>query len=281
MSSQQPDSKRQKRSGHDEAAPEPIAFGGPMYDEATARKMLEEVEDVVAKYVGNGELESGFDPDDAELDNVYWLDDDTGGYVTPMMYFADKCDEKMCGYLISRGASTTKVAGGCTPMHAAAHGGHLQVCKLLQANGAGDDIRRESPDGLTPFHEAIGNGHDELARWLVLEGALCADANSEEVQGDRIPRMLHPEDARACERLVEWAKEVTQSHSALVSFLLGTLPRAPDKAKDQNFTLQYLSGHRGVRKHIGDFVGLEVTKAKQFRILRSVVEVLPSYFEFD
>ena len=58
-------------------------------------------------------------------------------------------------------------------------------------------------------------------------------------------------------------------------FLLGTLPPAPDKK--QSRTLQCLSGHPGVRKHIGTFVGLEVTKAKQLRILRNVVDVLPSF----
>ena len=58
-------------------------------------------------------------------------------------------------------------------------------------------------------------------------------------------------------------------------FLLGTLPPAPDK--DQSCTLQCLSGHAGVRKHIGDFVGLEITKGKQLRILRSLKEQLP-YF---
>ena len=44
-------------------------------------------------------------------------------------------------------------------------------------------------------------------------------------------------------------------------------------------TLQCLSGHPGVRKHIGDFVGLEVTKGKHLRILRNVVDVLPSLIE--
>jgi hypothetical protein len=59
-------------------------------------------------------------------------------------------------------------------------------------------------------------------------------------------------------------------------FLLGTLPPAPDK--DQSCALlQCLSGHPGVRKHIGDFVGLEITKGKQLRILRQVVDVLPSF----
>ena len=42
MSSHEPLNKRQKR-GDEEDASEIIAFGGPMYDEATARKMLQEV----------------------------------------------------------------------------------------------------------------------------------------------------------------------------------------------------------------------------------------------
>ena len=118
-----------------------------------------------------------------------------------------------------------------------------------------------------------------MARWLVLEGALCADSSSEEIEGNRIiPEScgVHTRNilSRRLKRLVEWAEEVAQSHSALVVFLLGTQPRAPDK--DQNRTLQWLGGHSGVRKHIGDFV-VEVTKAKQLHILRSVVRVLPSY----
>ena len=77
----------------------------------------------------------------------------------------------------------------------------------------------------------------------------------------------------AYKRLVEWAKEATQTHSAVVTFLGGTLPPAPDT--DQSGILQYLSGHPGVRQHIGDFVGLKVTKRKQLRILRNVVDTLP------
>ena len=81
----------------------------------------------------------------------------------------------------------------------------------------------------------------------------------------------------SCKRLVGWAKEVTQSHSALVLILLGTLPPAP--GKDQSCILQCLSGQPGIRKHIGDFVGLKVTKGKHLRILRQVVDVLPSFIK--
>ena len=169
------------------------------------------------------------------------------------------------------------------PKYAAAHGGHLEVCMFLQANGASYPIWKEHPlSGWTPFHAAVYNGHDELVRWLVLQDALRANANFEEIEGDRIfseacGGHIRNRISTSCQRLVEWAKEVTQSHSTLVTFFLGTQPRDPDK--DQNRTLQWLSGHPGVRKHIGDFVGLEVTKEKHLRILRQVVDVLPSFIK--
>ena len=103
--------------------------GGPMYDEATARKMLEEVVLISAEDNEYGEeAVIGFDPDDAALDNVY---DEVDGFldVTPMTHFAKKGDAKMCRYLASRGASTTKVVAGRPryPMYVAALEGHLEV----------------------------------------------------------------------------------------------------------------------------------------------------------
>ena len=281
----EPQSKRQKRSGDEKEAAEIIAFGGPMYDEATARKMLKEAVLVPAEFRGSGEGVIGFDPDDAALDNIYAVKTDVfDGKITPMIHFARKGDGKMCRYLISRGASTTKTSELEYPlyaMYAAANHGYLDICELLYANGAQDDVRRDDGDGWTPFHVAAVTGQVEVMQWLTLHGALCADGSSEEIEKDRIYLDDSWRDgnmsviSRSCVRLVEWAKEVTQSHSALVNFLLGTLPPAP--GKDQSCILQYFSGHPGVRKHIGDFVGLEITKGKQLRILRQVVDVLPSY----
>ena len=284
-----PLSKREKYGGGDEKA-----FGGPMYDEATARKMLKEV---VLEAGANGEAPViGFDPDDAALDDAKYMYAMVGAFrrveMTPVMYFAHKGDAKMCRYLVSRGASTTKSRlDGLGPMYLAAQRGHLEVCKLLYENGASHDIWRENATyGWTPFHIAAHKGHDEVVRWLVLQGALCANGNSESLEGVRIfypkndrgngikdwRRPIRSLISRQCEQLVAWAKEVTQSHSAVVKFLLGTLP-PPDK--EQSCILQCLSGHPGVRKHIGDLIGLEVTKGKQLRILRSVVDVMPSFIE--
>ena len=171
-------------------------------------------------------------------------------------------------------------------MAIAARRGHLEVCKFLHANGASHDIWKEGTGNWTPFHSAAFHGHDELVRWLVLQGALCADGSSEEIETDR-DHLVYPElcfgneskFSSSCELLVEWAEEVTQSHSSVMIFLLGMLPPAPNKT--QSRIIQDLSGHPGVRKHIGDFVGLEVTKGKHLRILRKVVDVVPSLMRID
>ena len=159
--------------------------------------------------------------------------------MTAMTYFARKGDAKMCRYLISRGAETTKMddedAYPLFPMYEAAEEGHLDICKVLYENGASYHIWKEhSLYGWTPFHIAAHKGHDEVVRWLVLQGALCADSTSKEIEEGRVyfPGCTSWHSklkiSRTCDELVAWGKEVTQTHSALVMFLLGTLPPAPD-----------------------------------------------------
>lgn len=124
---------------------------------------------------------------------------------------------------------------------------------------------------------------DETVRWLVLRGALCVDDISEEVDEDCVigafqnlrNRGKSKTIVSVCNRLVEWAEDVTRAHSSLVAFLLGALPPAPNTDRSCCL-LQVLSGVPGVRKDIGDFVGLEVRKGKHLRILRQVVNVLPA-----
>ena len=66
---------------------------------ATARKMLKEVVRVSAEDNKYGEeAVIGFDPNDAALDDPYYIDVDVAGYLdtTPLIYFALKGDMKMC-----------------------------------------------------------------------------------------------------------------------------------------------------------------------------------------
>ena len=263
--------------------------GGPMYDEATARKMLKEVLLIDADseaYGGeghslfdHGDEVIGFDPDDAALDNVYEIETDFfGGWMTPLIYFARKGDLKMCGYLVSRGASTTKSSDvSLFPMKAAAQKGHLEICKLLYANGAQNDVRRRESDGSTSFTSAALYGHVKVVRWLTLHGALCADSNSKGVD-ERTLEGYHMNGPviLSCYHLIAWAEKITQSHYALITFLGGMLPPDPADA-GQRCILQCLSGHPGVRKNIGDYFGLKISKRKHLGILRSVVAVLPAF----
>jgi len=129
----------------------------------------------------------------------------------------------------------------------------------------------------TTFHEAAWQGQHGVVQWLTLNGALCTNDSSETLQKALIyprPNNNSPGISRSLQRLVEWAQKVTQSHSALFMFLLGTLPPARDMSRSR--IIQDLSDHPGIRKHIGDFVGLEVTKGKHLRILHQVVDVLSS-----
>ena len=244
-----------------------------MYDEATARKMLRDAP--VRPLGSDGEGDDGFDPDDAALDNDYRDKDYQFDQFTPLIYFTSEGDLKMIRYLISRGASTTKGTDIFpSPMHLAAREGSLDICKLLHANGAQDHVRLPDKYGWTPFHYAAHLEFDDFARWLVLHGALCHNDSSDVVDGDLIRgrnRCAGEKAYATCCRLVDWSKDILQSHSSMVIFLLGTLPPTPEK--DRGCILQCLSGHPGIRKNIADF-GLEVTNAKQLRILGSVVELL-------
>ena len=237
-------------------------LGGPMHDEATARKMLKAVPHVFDDFG-----KEGFRPVDAALDDVY-RDQKEDDVVTPLMYFAEKGDLEMCRYLISRGASTTKDVS-----YYAASKGDLSLFKLLYYNGAKHQLRT-GISHMTSFHCSAEEGRDEMVRWLVLHGALCADDDSEDIVGDmihnRFYRNLDRNIYRTCQRLVDWSKDVLQAHLSVITFLLGSLPD-----NGRGCILQCLSGHPGIRKQIGDFVGLEVTKAKRLRILQSVVKVLP------
>lgn len=55
------------------------------------------------------------------------------------------------------------------PLHAAAAGRHIEVCRLLLAAGA--DVNASQHAGYTPLHEAAGSGDVELAELFLSAGA--------------------------------------------------------------------------------------------------------------
>ena len=284
----EPQSKKQKIDESEEVYSD--ALGGPMYTEATARRILKGVVPFDGSMMvgGGGEPVVGFNPDDSALDDLYGLADFGDSCITPIIYFARQGDLKMCRYLVSRGPSTTKTSDDEStchrkhfwcPMYAAASPGRLDVCKFLYANGAQGDIRRINRAGWSPFIAALIDSHHELIRWLVLHGALCADERSDVIDVERLKLkggfVKSQNTHQSCGKLLEWAKERTRNHSSLLMFLRGTLPPS-DSNPGHSCILQNLSGHAGVRKQIAAFVRIECLTAKQLCILHQLTEILPS-----
>ena len=217
-----------KKQKHNEI----VAFGGPMDDEETARKKLEEV---------------GFDPD-RPVDSVSaipiegYADDD----YLPMSYFCAVGDLMMCRYLLSKGASTTQnwvddyddddeSKGGnlyCSPIFAAARGGHLDICKWLCEYGARGDIRLINDFHDSPLSNAIrkiryedeGGRLRQICRWLILNEALCPDDDGV-VCADHIEEAFggYSDDTIF---LRNWARDAIAEHDNFLVFLMGTFPHA-------------------------------------------------------
>lgn len=58
---------------------------------------------------------------------------------------------------------------GSTPLHLDAYNGHINVAKLLIAEGARVNIRTQ--DGITPLDWALRNGNRDVAELLITNGA--------------------------------------------------------------------------------------------------------------
>ena len=218
-----------KKQKHNEI----VAFGGPMDDEETARKKLEEV---------------GFDPDRLANSVSAIQIERYGDEYLPMSYFCAVGDLMMCRYLLSKGASITQSwvddydeddenEGGnvfCSPMYAAAFGGHLEICKWLCDHGARGDVRMINDFYGSPLHIAILKSHyggDEsgrinqrqICRWLILNEALCPDDDGV-VCEDHIGEALRGYKGTAF--LGNWARDAITEHDNFLVFLMGTFPPA-------------------------------------------------------
>ena len=180
----------------------------------------------------------------------------------------------MCRYLLARcGGDSRKTIHNrtCLPMYTAALHGHLNVCKWLSEHGgAKDDIRwrGKSFDGddstlQASLHERVkGLG---TAQWLILNGALCRDNDSGEIDQDIMRRDLQPYkpyyglkwiDRRP--KLLSWAQEAVMIHSNFLVFLRGTLSPTNFAGVGSKYqsTLKVFSDKPGIMELIADYAGV-------------------------
>ena len=278
---QKPEAKKQRMLTEAE-------LGGPIEDEETAREKLKKV---------------GFDPDDIHeakfvlvpdgIDANRW-DANPIWDVNPICHFAGAGDLKMCRYLVTRGATTRDSAGvgdevvdeiEWFPMRAAAQNGMKHVCEWLYHHGARDDISRVTDEGDCPLISALDpwmhpNRDIETAQRLILHGAIPVDKEGIQCASFmydvfRIPGSnvylgsLHRFEER--KRLLQWAENVCDDHTAFNTFLHGTLSRISNKERPLS-PARFLEGHEGLRKKIADYVG--VITGRNLRRVRGTVEPL-------
>ena len=228
--------KKQKRD-ETEAAMLMARLGGPMEDEATARKKLRD---------------AGFDPDSPQLLQTRTLVEvdgsDFDNYHIPMTHFCRVGDLKMCRYLLSKGAFATQAWNDDedaddvnimpSPMVAAAQGGQVHICKWLCEHGGRGDIRLTNNYYFSPLCNALMfegltlhadsariRRQRETYRWLIMNEALCPheDGNVDKIL---IGEAFWSEGAvDEGPHVLGWAEGAVQTYDGFMMFLMGTSRR--------------------------------------------------------
>ena len=261
--------------------------GGPIEDDETARQKMRDakvyeggVDGVIGEYVG-------FDPDNVGDVKIINSKD-----IKPMGYFAMKGDLPMMRWLYVNGADTQDldVADYFPMLMAVTNGGkaknnsaRMEVCKWLFAHGAAKDIKRRSHNGASPLciFFPFSNQRD-LNRWLILNGALCKDVESGELDveiawqdlGVRYGRNSNSFKERKA--LLEWANDLHRPRTSFFLFLSGahSAPQHAYSTRRSTSPLRILSGKSGVMELIGDYVGF--VRGREARIIRQLTELLPN-----
>ena len=205
-----------------------------------------------------------------------------------MGYFARLGDLPMMRWLYVNGADTRDVdVAVWFPMYNAAACGNLEVCKWLFDHGAAKDIKRRThpynsfPSGLSPLAAAFGKKPPRnLSRWLILNGALCKDDDSGELDVERMKNDLDSEHRpnhyhQERKALLEWANDLYRARTSFLLFLSGALsaPQHACNTRRPVSSLQLLGGKPGIRELIGDYVGF--VRGREARITRQLTEMLP------
>ena len=276
----EPDPKRRRR----------LDAGGPIEDDEVARQKLRDAK-VYERGVGGtpGEY-AGFDPDNVnDVKSAFANDNDTpdDNAIKPMGYFADKGDLPMMRWLYVNGADTRdEDVDYWFPMYHAAFHGNMDICKWLFTHGAAGDVQRRTRDGARPlwasFASSPTKSRQNVSRWLILNGALCKDDDSGDLDVEIMKRDLLSAvwgNAEKRKSLLEWANELYRPRTLFFLFLSGALsaPKHTNNTRRNLSPLQKFSGEPGIRELIGDYVGF--VRGREARIVRQLTDMLPNFIQ--
>ena len=205
--------------------------------------------------------------------------------IKPMAYFANKGDLPMMRWLYVNGADTRDVdVAFHFPMYWAAVAGQLEACKWLFDHGAAKDVKRRTPErprfakGLSPLSITFTRpSHRDINRWLILNGALCKDDNSGDLDVGIMQQDLDPRYER--NRLLEWANELHRARISFLLFLSGALSSAPQHAyrtRRNTSPVKVLSGKSGILELIFDYTG--VIRGREAYVVKQLTEMVPKLF---
>ena len=281
----EPDVKRRKL----------LDAGGPIEDDETARQKMREARVYKRGVEGTPRNYDGFDPDnvaDVKSYDAYDYDGESKYNIKPMGYFAKKGDLPMMRWLYVNGADTRDVdVAKFFPMYRAALRGQLDVCKWLFQHGAAGDVKRRTRDyvelfvdqgelpGRSPLSSTFGRStRRDVSRWLILNGALCKDGDSGDLDIEIMKQDLSREGydwlAKQRRLLLKWAIDLHRARSSFLLFLSGALSRPKHACSTrQNVSpLRLLAGKSGIFETIGDYVG--IVRGREARIIRQLTEML-------
>jgi len=275
-------------SGDGSDAPKPeikrrrlLDAGGPIEDDETARQKMRNAR-VYARGV-HGYV--GFDPKNvADVKSTKFSGTRD---IKPMGYFAQEGDLPMMRWLYVNGADTRdEDMPVYFPMLLAARKGRMDLCKWLFDHGAAKDIKRRTITYFDsrPLRAAFGFSNQldfNLCKWFILNGALCKDDDSGELDVEVMKRDLGvdiPWRVEERKALLEWANDLHRPRTSSLLFLSGALSRPQHAYRTcQNVShVQLLGGKPGIRELIGDYVGF--VRGREARIIRRLTEMLPNLF---
>jgi len=158
----------------------------------------------------------------------------------------------------------------------------MEVCKWLFDHGAAKDTKRTDFFGRSPLSATFGRAMPSfrnLSRWLILNGALCKDDDSGDLDVEIMKQDLggrnasDPVEERMA--LFEWANDLHRPRTSSLLFLSGALcaPKHAYSTRRSTSPMRLLSGNSGVLELIGDYVGF--VRGREARIIRQLTEMLP------